>query len=76
MSVINDIAKKIKPDYKPKEPIYVHSYAETLICRLCGMPYFSRGKFDPGICRKCEQEQDAKCVGGVYDGEPAHEKQD
>ncbi len=73
MSVINDIAKKIKPDYKPSEPIYVHAPTETLICRICGEPYFSRGKHDIGICRKCEAEQNANCIGGPYDGEPAHD---
>ena len=74
MGIINDIAKKIRPDYKPKEPIYVHAPTETLICSKCGQPYFSRGKHDIGICRKCEQEQNATCIGGVYDGEPAHDK--
>lgn len=73
MGVINDIAKKIKPDYKPAEPIYVHSHAETLICSICGQPYFSRGKHDPGYCRKCEAEKNANCVGGPCDGEPAHD---
>lgn len=74
MSVINDIAKKIRPDYKPQEPVYVHAPTETLICRICHQPYFSRGKHDPGICRKCEAEENAHCIGGAYDGEPAHEQ--
>lgn len=74
MGVIHDIMNKIRPDYKPSEPIYVHAPTETLYCRLCGQQYFSRGKHDPGICRKCEQEQNATCVGGPLDGEPAHEK--
>ena len=73
MSVINDIAQKIRPDYKPKEPTYIHAPTETLYCRLCGQPYFSRGKYDIGICRKCEKEQNASCIGGPYDGEKAHE---
>ena len=73
MSVINDIAKKIKPDYKPNEPVYVHAPTETLICSRCKQPYFSRGKHDSGICRKCEQEQNANLIGGPYDGEKAYD---
>ena len=72
--LINDIAKKIRPDYKLPEPVYVHAPTETLTCSKCGQPYFSRGKHDIGICRKCEQEQNAHCIGGPYDGEPAHDK--
>ena len=73
MGVIHDKTENIKPDYKPAEPIYAHAYAETLICRICGKSYFSRGKHDPGICRQCEAEQNANCVGGPLDGEPAHD---
>ena len=72
--LINDIAKKIRPDYKPNEPVYVHAPTETLNCRLCGQPYFSRGKHDIGICRECEKEKNAHCIGGPHDGEPAHDK--
>lgn len=73
MSVIDDIAIKIKPDYRPADTVCAHAYAETLTCRICGQPYFSRGKHDLGICRKCEAEQNAICIGGPYDGEPAHD---
>ena len=73
MALINDIFDKIR-DWKPSEPIYVHAYAETLTCAKCGKKYFSRGKHDIGICRECEKEQNAMCIGGVYDGEPAHDE--
>ena len=73
MALIHDIAEKVNPDYKPSEPIYVHAYSETLVCRICGEKYFSRGKNDPGICRKCEQEQNATLIGGPFDGEKAHQ---
>lgn len=72
MGLIHDIAKKIRPDYK--EPVVLHAPTETLTCKLCGEKYFSRGKHDPGICRKCEQEQNAMLIGGPLDGEKAHEK--
>ena len=69
MSVINDIAKKIRPDYQ--EPTIVHAPTETLICKRCGESYFSRGKHDPGICRACEAKENAILVGGPLDGEKA-----
>lgn len=72
MAVINDASDKNR-EYKPAEPVYVHSYAETLTCRVCGKQYFSRGKHDPGICRECEKEEKAYLVGGPFDGEKAHQ---
>ena len=73
MGVINDMAEKAKNWY-PLSPIYAEDHAEKLICSICGKQYISRGKYDPGICRDCEREKNAKCVGGIYDGEPAHDK--
>ena len=69
MAVIHDIMTGIRPDYH--EPVVIHAPTETLTCKLCGEKYFSRGKHDPGICRKCEQEQSAVLVGGPYNGEKA-----
>ena len=74
MGLVHDIMTKIRPDYKPSEPIYIHAPAETLCCKRCGQYYFSRGKNDPGICRKCEQDLNAMLIGGPYDGEKAYEK--
>lgn len=73
MGIINDMAKKAA-HWKPIPPIsiYAEDHAEKLMCSICGKQYVSRGKYDPGICRECERERNAHCVGGVYDGEPAH----
>lgn len=74
MSVIKDMAKKASHWHEPpKITLYAEDHAEHLKCSLCGREYISRGKYDPGICRDCEREKNAHCVGGVYDGEPAHD---
>lgn len=75
MAVIHDIYEKVK-NWKPEPPItiYAEDHAEKLICSICGKKYISRGKWDSGICRDCEKEKNAHCIGGVYDGEKAHEK--
>lgn len=75
MAVIHDIYEKAK-HWRPEPPItiYAEDHAEKLTCSLCGKQYISRGKYDPGICRDCEREKNAKCVGGMFDGEPAHDK--
>ena len=73
MGVINDMAEKAK-NWHPIPPIYAEDHAEKLTCSICGKKYISRGKWDPGICRDCEREKNATCIGGVYDGEPAHDK--
>ena len=76
MSLINDMSEKMKGWNKAQRPevvIYAEDHAEKLTCSLCGKQYISRGKYDPGICRDCEREKNAKCVGGMYDGEPAHD---
>ena len=73
MSVINDMAEKAahwRP--QPTITIYAEDHAEKLKCSLCGKEYISRGKYDPGICRECEREKNAHCIGGAYDGESAH----
>ena len=70
MSVINDMAAKIKNWNQPPEVIiYAADHAEKLTCKVCGKQYVSRGKNDPGICRDCEKEKAAKLIGGPYDGE-------
>lgn len=69
MALIHNITQKIRTW---GQTIRVHAHTEMLKCRICGAEYFSRGKYDPGICRECERERNANCVGGVYDGEPAH----
>lgn len=77
MSVINDMADKIKgwnPIPQPHVVVYAEDHAEKLTCSRCGKQYVSRGKFDPGICRECEKEKNAHCIGGVHDGEAAHEE--
>lgn len=74
MGVINDMAEKDahwKPN--PAITIYAEDHAEKLTCSKCGKQYISRGKYGIGICRDCEREQNAHCIGGVYDGEPAHD---
>ena len=75
MSVINDMEKKAA-HWRPQPPltIYAEDHAEKLKCSICGKQYVSRGKYDPGICRECQKEKDAHCIGGVHDGEPAHDK--
>lgn len=72
MGVINDMAEKAK-NWHPMPPIYAEDHAEKLKCSICGKEYVSRGKFDCGICRGCEKEKNAHCIGGAYDGEPAHD---
>ena len=74
MALIHDMTEKIK-EWRDTIPvtIYAEDHAEKLTCRKCGKVYVSRGKHDPGICRDCEREQNAMCIGGVYDGESAHE---
>lgn len=75
MPIINDIAKKAAHWHEPpKVSIYAEDHAEKLTCSICGRQYVSRGKFDCGICRECEREMNAHCIGGPYDGEPAHDK--
>ena len=74
MGVINDMAAKAA-HWRPQTPItiYAEDHAEKLKCSLCGKEYVSRGKYDPGICRECEREKNAHCIGGAYDGESAHD---
>ena len=74
MSVISDMSSHMKNWNKPEVIIYADDHAEKLTCRKCGKQYVSRGKDDIGICRDCEREQNAHCIGGVYDGEPAHDR--
>lgn len=73
MSVINDMAEKAK-HWHPVPPIMAEDHAEKLTCSICGKTYVSRGRWDNGICRECEKEKNAHCVGGVHDGEMAHDK--
>ena len=73
MSVINDMAEKAK-NWHPLPPIYAEDHAEKLKCSICGKTYVSRGKWDCGICRECEREKNAHCIGGACDGEKAHEQ--
>ena len=73
MSVINDMAEKAA-HWRPPVTIYAEDHAEKLTCRICGKVYVSRGKHDIGICRDCEREQNAMCIGGAYDGEKAHDE--
>lgn len=61
MAILEDMFNKLFPK------VVVHAPAETMICKKCGKEYFSRGKYDPGICRECEQEQ-AQLIGGPLDG--------
>ena len=72
MSLINDIADKIK-DWQPS--ITITAPAEQLKCRNCGRQYTSKGKYDIGICRECEETINAHCIGGEHDGEKAHDQQ-
>ena len=37
--------------------ILINGYADTRICNICGKPYTSRGKNDPGYCKDCEREK-------------------
>lgn len=73
MSVYSDLYKKAKGWNQPIT-ITAEDHAEKLTCSLCGKQYVSRGRFDPGICRECEKEKNAHCVGGVCDGEMAHDQ--
>lgn len=73
MSVINDIYEKAK-HWHPVPPIMAEDHAEKLTCSICGKTYVSRGRWDNGICRECEKEKNAHCVGGVHDGEKAHDE--
>lgn len=74
MSVYNDITQKASHWHEPpKITIYAEDHAEKLICSICGRQYVSRGRFDPGICRECEREKNAHCIGGPCDGEMAHD---
>ena len=53
-------------------PVSVYAPAETLTCSICGKPYVSRGKYDPGYCRDCERRilsQNAPLVGGPLGGQ-------
>ena len=74
MGLIHDMTEKTKA-WRDTIPVavYAEDHAEKFYCRICGKQYVSRGKNDPGICRDCEREQNAKCVGGVFDGEYAHD---
>lgn len=74
MSVIKDITDKASHWHEPpKVSIYAEDHAEKLTCSICGRQYVSRGKFDPGICRECEREKNAHCIGGPHDGEMAND---
>lgn len=53
--VLEDIDKTECPK------VVIYGPAETLTCRICGREYISRGKYDPGYCRECEEE------GRTYD---------
>ena len=70
MALIHDMTEKIRAW---GQTIRIHASAEMLKCRICGQEYFSRGKYDIGICRECEKN--AKLIGGPLDGEYADEKQ-
>ena len=70
MALIHDIYNKVAHWL----PVTIYAPAERLICKKCGKEYVSRGKHDIGICYDCEREQTAHCIGGVYDGEPAHDR--
>lgn len=48
--VLEDIDKQNCPE------VIIFAPAETLVCKYCGQEYVSRGKNDPGYCRKCEKE--------------------
>lgn len=73
MGLIHDMTEKTK-DWRDRVSvaIYAEDHAEKLTCAKCGKRYISRGKNDPGICRDCEREQNAICIGGEHDGEKAH----
>lgn len=72
MGVMHDIYNKMVNWRQKIDPIYAP--AEMLVCSKCGKKYVSRGKHDIGICRECEAEENAHCIGGPLDGEKAHEK--
>lgn len=74
MAIIEDLSKKAAHWHNPPVIITAEDHAEKLKCSLCGKEYVSRGKWDPGICRECEREKNAHCIGGAHDGEPAHDK--
>ena len=47
--------------------VEVYAPAEILTCSICGREYVSRGRYDPGYCRDCEQKmayQNAPFSGG------------
>ena len=71
MALIHDLTDKIK---SWGQTIRIHAPTEMLRCRICGQEYFSRGKYDIGICRECEETINAHCIGGAYDGEKAHDE--
>ena len=37
-------------------PVVIYGPGETLTCKYCGQEYVSRGKYDPGYCRDCENK--------------------
>ena len=73
MALIHDMEKKIR-EWQPTITITAEDHAEKLTCSICGKTYVSCGRWDIGICRECEKEKNAHCVGGVHDGEMAHDK--
>lgn len=46
----------------------IHAICETLTCKRCGQEYASRGKYDPGYCKQCEE--DMKRCNNVFIGGP------
>ena len=71
MGIIDDLERKTRE--WQSVVITAEDHAEKLTCSICGKRYVSRGRWDSGICRECEKEKNAHCIGGVYDGELAHD---
>lgn len=72
MSLIHDIYNKVAHWRQP--PVTLYAPAEMLVCSNCGKKYVSRGKYDLGCCRECEEKKNAVCVGGPLDGSDAYDK--
>lgn len=51
---MNIMANKEETDENPH--ILIHAPCEILTCKICGKEYPSRGKYDPGYCRECEDK--------------------
>lgn len=57
MGVIRDTIGKFV-NRKPAEHVGIiaENHADKLTCSKCGKMYWSRGRYDPGMCRECEYQ--------------------